>query len=244
MLGDGTTASKALERRQVCNNNQKRYRARKKAANDRLAMDVAVLHEQTRSLKFSLERGRRWGAHEASVLQYFGLFSAGYDRSGLHDAYLRYMFSPHVQYNGLAHGIEPIAMSWAKYTNTFASIQVQCDHIQVFSDKMDEGDGEMAVVDARASTRMLITWNTITTLFPHLPQTLAKRLVGEFLHLPLRAIFVFDSHLQVIQLTGESNLVEALYNLLGSLDDVSTVVAHSCMHLSPNLLAAQQHLNK
>ncbi|KAF0688453.1 Aste57867_19918 [Aphanomyces stellatus] len=227
------------ERRRIRSRiSQRLYRVRTNASHRQLEDDVATLAAATARLeghKDVLERGLWCHAEELSVLEYVRLMTNGYAGTPTQDAFFRRFVSDDVAFMGHT-GVAAVRAMWDSYNTFFASVRLDCQHlVSVFA------SAEFVIVEAVVVGSLEISDETIRCLFPQvlLRHDLRAKMFGRDLKLPVRVLFTIDATSKhFVQIESEANVVGALLDQFGNLDDVVGVAGTS--GIQPNAMLVSQ----
>ncbi|ETW08704.1 hypothetical protein, variant [Aphanomyces invadans] len=188
------SASKATERRrEQCRVSQKSFRERKKKEQEGIESTVQSLEEEVQRLEAQKAMLVRCvplstilvhqpdfdgGVPTKLVRKYISVFKTGYipskrRMSERQEKFLRSIAHESINYNG-SIGIQSILSNWERYTNSFASVNMEALSCDVM--KTDDG----AIVKGVTKSTLKMSRQSIGLFFPNCPEVLKPSLVQMF----------------------------------------------------------------
>ncbi|KAF1772875.1 SLC26A/SulP transporter domain [Phytophthora cactorum] len=221
-------------RKAQCKLNQRRYRARSEDSSDYrdFLRGYFLLDAQTLTtwndprpmlVAKHFLRGFRSG---------FALHSI--ESSFLQESFVRLVCAPELVTQGATtDGIEALLLQLKRYTSYHGTFEVLSSNVTVVhapTQEMDvQADEEKLtwVVEARGAFRMRISRDTLMLVYPHLLRhhdSIAQRVVGQTIEPEFTATFHFDARAKVTKLDQHIDFAGAFLRILGSAQDVATVL--------------------
>ncbi|KAG1690143.1 hypothetical protein DVH05_028351 [Phytophthora capsici] len=164
------------------------------------------------------------------VVEYFRLFRHGLAGSAHSEQFkfLRASMAPTVLFNA-GRGVDSIMRNWKYFSLWFQDAQVELNGLE---------KGGVDSLIASITTSFTITQRSLTTVFPHLctaqARPLADKLLGQRIVMQGLTRFDWDpAYSRVTSVISESDMLTPMLELLGSLEDVSTVFEKSLISLTP-----------
>lgn len=162
------------------------------------------------------------------------LFSAGSVKDRQSDsllrqaAYLRTIFAPDADFDGVLQGPDAILEQWWRYSTFHKHVFFDVLRVESLLDR-DNLDG---CVHLMVTSRICVVPNrqTLVHIFPHLQQSsLGERLAEQPVEFTMRMGLLFDStdaggSLQIVQMNTDVDLIAGLIRILSRLEDVEAVL--------------------
>ncbi|OQR96212.1 hypothetical protein ACHHYP_16593 [Achlya hypogyna] len=226
-----------MHRRLQCRKSQKSFRDRKKREHEAIVTTVQTLQDEVSTLQAHIARLVRQvplvhvlsiqpdfdgGAAVKIARQYTLLFKQGYNStkrklSTKQVNFLSAVAVPDIRYNH-GVGLQYILNSWLRYTSSFSSVNLEMQDCIVT--KTDDG----AIVKGVVKSYLKISRSSINTFFPHCPDLLKPRLVGQVLTIFSTMHWCFDENDRLTQLTGNADFTSGLLSILHDIDAVAAVL--------------------
>ncbi|KAG7383990.1 hypothetical protein PHYPSEUDO_003159 [Phytophthora pseudosyringae] len=166
-------------------------------------------------------------------------FRAGFalqstESSSLQERFLRLVCAPDMVSQGsTSDGFEALLLQLKRYTSYHGTLEVLPTEVRVVHAPKLEVDGQALeekltwVVEARGSISMRISRDTLMLVYPHVLRhhdSIAQRVVGQTIEPQLAMSFHFDAHAKVTKLDQHIDFAGAFFQLLGSAEDVATLL--------------------
>lgn len=152
--------------------------------------------------------------------------------------FMRAMTLPDVQF-GDAVGIAPAMAQWKVYSSIHDSL-----FLEFLSFRMDNNLANCMRVTTTGVLHMRYTRQTVSLLFPHAlaHEALVAKLVGREVHMKYTDHWYFDDSAKVCRYELMPDMVQALFDVLGSLEDVAWLLSGGAVlpesaHVAPDTLA-------
>ncbi|EQC33303.1 hypothetical protein SDRG_09283 [Saprolegnia diclina VS20] len=224
-------------RRLQCRKSQKSFRDRKKKEHEAIITSVTALQDEVAALQqravslvrqvplvhvLRIQPDFDGGPTAKTARQYITLFKQGYNASrrklSVKQAnFLSAIAVPEVRYNH-GVGIQCILDNWQRYTSSFSSVSLEMHNCVVT--KTDDG----AIVKGVVKSFLKISRSSISTFFPHCPDHLKSRLVGQVMTVYSTMHWCFDDDDRLVALTGDADFTTALLSILHDIDAVAAVL--------------------
>ncbi|OWZ15161.1 hypothetical protein PHMEG_00011248 [Phytophthora megakarya] len=167
----------------------------------------------------------------AIALEYLRIFRHGFkpstnERTALVLTFLQKFMAPDVS-DGYFFGPQALLRNWELFSRCFGDVQVDLNSMASITED---------ILSATTTTSITISSNTLKLVFPHLNSdgyggadggawsALAKRLEGQRLVMRSTVKFHWDNmNMRVIQMQTRSDMLTAVYHVLGSWEAVNHV---------------------
>ncbi|KAF1789691.1 hypothetical protein GQ600_19747 [Phytophthora cactorum] len=239
-------------RKAQCKLNQRRYRARQRGLISTLSLETEGLDGHLRDLQDYRDFLRGYFLLDAQTLttwndprpmlvakHFLRGFRSGFalhsiESSFLQESFVRLVCAPELVTQGATtDGIEALLLQLKRYTSYHGTFEVLSSNVTVVhapTQEMDvQADEEKLtwVVEARGAFRMRISRDTLMLVYPHLLRhhdSIAQRVVGQTIEPEFTATFHFDARAKVTKLDQHIDFAGAFLRILGSAQDVATVL--------------------
>ncbi|KAH7485154.1 uncharacterized protein KRP23_4208 [Phytophthora ramorum] len=173
------------------------------------------------------------------VKHFLRAFRAGFalhstESSTLQESFVRLVCGSELVAQGsTTDGVEALLLQLKRYTSYHGTLEVVPGDVAVVHAPSQQLDGQVDetkltwVLDARGSIRMRISRDTLMLVYPHVlrqHEELAQRIVGQTIEPEFAATFHFDARAKVTKLDQYVDFAGAFFRLLGSAEDVATLL--------------------
>ncbi|KAG6617209.1 bZIP transcription factor 1 [Phytophthora cinnamomi] len=242
-------------RRKVqCKLNQRRYRARQRGLISTLSLETEGLGDHLQGLRDYRDFLRDYYVPARSLSawddprpvlvasHFLRAFRAGFalhstESSALQESFVRLVCAPDVIAQGAASdGVDALLLQLQRYTSYHGTFELRPASVKLVHAPTQAMDAQAAehklswVVEARGSVSLRISRDTLMLVYPHVLRhhdDLAQRVVGQTIEPEFTAVFHFDPHAKVTKLDQHVDFAGAFLRLLGSVQDVATLLGRA-----------------